>query len=588
MLGIRFLKLGVTWVGVISLGLPCLGIEATRRVSMNNLGIEGNLDSTRPEISSNGRYVVFESDSTNFAPGDTNAAHDVFLFDLETRLIERVSESTNGVIGNLQSGFHGVDVSADGRFVVFNSSANNLVSGDTNGVDDIFVRDRLTGVVSRVSVSSVGGESNLDSWHPSISSDGRFVAFSSIASNLVQGDSNGMGDIFLHDRTLGLTTLLSKSTLGTSGSGRSFYPAISGDGSRVAFSSFASDLVFGDSNAKSDVFVWTKVTNDIVRASIRFDGGQSDGDSGLYLNSTSLTEDGDVVVFSSDASLESADTNAHYDAYIFEGATNSVRCVSLATNGLSSNGFSRNGSLSGDGSTVAFSSSANNLVPTDTNGHFDIFARDLSTWEIRLISQTPGREQGNGTSHGTSLSFDGTRIAYWSFASNLVPGDNNGMTDAFVWGMFPEPTETAPTNVLVIAGELFDGGVSSLIASDDDRYSVFPDPMSLACLIELQGTAINRAPFDLRLKLETRVARPGLSMTVYCRNYASSTYQVCAGRAENMSDEPLTVTLPAPVSQFVSNSRAVRARVSWEPINDEDPAQDGWLLEIDQFVWLEN
>ena len=229
----------------------------TTRVSDGLAGIQGNGDSYSPSISADGRYVAFESFANNLVAGDGNLTADVFVHDRQTKDTTRVSLHTDGTEGNLES--NSPSISGDGRYVAFVSDATNLVAGDTNGLFDIFVHDRdadgngtydepgPVGVSTvRVSVTSGGVEVDDPSYSPSISADGRYVAFESISPDLVAGDSNGKGDIFVHDRQTGATTRVSKDSAGVEGNENSNNPSMSGDGRSVAFESAASNLVAGD------------------------------------------------------------------------------------------------------------------------------------------------------------------------------------------------------------------------------------------------------------------------------------------------------------------------------------------------------
>jgi uncharacterized lipoprotein NlpE involved in copper resistance len=225
----------------------------TTRVSVSSDGTQSNSTSYVPSISADGRQVAFYSDASNLVSGDTNGIGDIFVHDRDTGETTRVSVASNGTQGN--SGSDYPSISADGRQVAFYSDASNLVSGDTNGFGDIFVHDRDTGETTRVNVSSDGTHSNICSFYPSISEDGRYVAFYSAASNLVSGDTNELGDIFVHDRETGETTRVSASSGGSQCNDHSWYPSLSGDGSYVAFQSEATNLVSGDTNGVNDIFV---------------------------------------------------------------------------------------------------------------------------------------------------------------------------------------------------------------------------------------------------------------------------------------------------------------------------------------------
>jgi Tol biopolymer transport system component len=230
--------------------------DRTRRVSVSSTGREGNHWSFSPSISATGRFVAFGSYATNLAPGDDNGPQtDVFVHDRRTGRTELVSVSSNGDSGNGYSG--GGAISANGRFVAFTSDAPNLVGTDLNDTDDVdvFVHDRRTGDTFRVSVNSDGEEGNGPSHVPSISADGRFVAFDSRATNLVSDDGNGRTDVFVHDAHTGETARVSVSSDFGEANGNSLFPSISWTGRFVAFESDATSLVEGDTNERPDVFV---------------------------------------------------------------------------------------------------------------------------------------------------------------------------------------------------------------------------------------------------------------------------------------------------------------------------------------------
>jgi DDE superfamily endonuclease len=230
--------LGIGWT-VIACGTA--SSQATTRVSVNSRGVQGNGHSYAYSISADGRYVVFDSYATNLVPRDYNHREDVFVHDRVTGMTERVNVDSNGVEANDDS--WGGPISADGRFVAFFSWAGNLVPGDTNNTGDVFLRDRVTGKTELISVDPNGGPGDGPSFFSSISADGRYVAFDSTASNLVRADTNDVGDIFVRDRQLGQTELVSLDSSRNQGNGGSGFPSISADGAIVAFYSEATNLV---------------------------------------------------------------------------------------------------------------------------------------------------------------------------------------------------------------------------------------------------------------------------------------------------------------------------------------------------------
>jgi len=288
--------------------------QETTRVSVDSSGAEGNDSSWwGGAMSADGRIVAFWGLASNLVPGDTNYEEDVFVRDRSTGITERISVSSSGAEGNDQSGWPAI--SADGRVVAFQSRATNLVAGDTKGHSDIFVHDRTTGLTERVSVNSSGAEATGGSFLPAISPDGRVVAFQSLASNLVPGDTKGHPDIFVHDRSTGLTERVSVNPSGAEANGWSSESAISADGRVVAFSSYARNLVPGDTNNRSDVFVHHRSTGLTERVSVDSSGTEGNSGSGY----PALSAEGQLVAFYSKASnLVAGDTNFVSDAFVHE------------------------------------------------------------------------------------------------------------------------------------------------------------------------------------------------------------------------------------------------------------------------------
>jgi Tol biopolymer transport system component len=309
------------------------------------------------------------------------------------------------------------------------SAATNLVPNDTNGFWDIFVHDRQTGQTTRVSLSTGGAQADSHSLFPAISGDGRYVAFESIATNLVANDTNGVVDVFVHDRNGGQTTRASVSGGGAQANGGSDKPDISYYGQYVTFQSDATNLVTGDTNAARDVFVHNRINGDTTRASVSTGGVQGDNASHL----PKITGNGAAVAFSSTATnLVAGDTNAVDDIFVRYLWTNQTIRVSLDSAGNQSNGGSHTPDIAGNGDWVVFASSANNLVAGDTNAVDDIFAHAPSTGVTIRSSVSTAGTQANALSSLPSTSYDGRFTAFTSSATNLVANDTNGFNDVFV------------------------------------------------------------------------------------------------------------------------------------------------------------
>ena len=407
----------------------------TERVSVSSAGAEGNSISTNPSISADGRYVAFESEDNNLVSGDTNSKSDIFVRDRETGLTERVSVASTGTQGNNVS--RTPSISSNGRYVAFTSLADNLVSGDTNNVADIFVRDRETGTTELVSVSSAGVQGNGESRFPSISADGGSVAFFSDADNLVSEGNDGYCDIYVRDRKTGTTERVSVSSAGKQGNGDPLgSPSISADGRYVAFADLSSNLVSGDTNSSPNIFVRDRETGTTEQVNVSSTGVQGNDESEM----PSISADGRYVAFTSYSSnLVSGDTNNNYDIFIRDQKTGTTELISVSSSGVQANSHSWEPSISADGRYVAFSSSSTNLVSGDTNSKSDVFVRDRETGTTELVSFSSDGVQGNGNSSYPSISADGGYVAFQSVADNLVSEDTNGKQDIFVRKLFDQP-----------------------------------------------------------------------------------------------------------------------------------------------------
>jgi len=401
---------------------------ATELVHASSLGAPGADASYYPTISDDGRWVAFDSTAPNLVPGDTNAGIDGFVRDRWTGRTTRVTVSSGGAQANGPAG--DVLVSADGRFIAFDSSATNLVPGDSNAQYDAFVHARESAQTELVSLAQGGALGNGASFNPSISGDGRFVSFRSKATNLVPGDTNASDDVFVRDRELGTTRRISVDSAGVQGNQRSIVGGIAADGSLASFWSIATNLVAGDTNGVADAFVHRLADAVTLRVSLTQAGAQANGPSSNPMPSGN----GQRISFESHASnLVAGDTNGFSDVFVRDLATAQTLLVSRGLGGAPANGPSSHASISGDGRFVAFYSDASNLVAGDLNGARDAFVCELASGAIELLSQSSAGAQGSGLS-GSSLcwlSRDGALAVFESALDGLVPENAHSGHDGY-------------------------------------------------------------------------------------------------------------------------------------------------------------
>jgi Tol biopolymer transport system component len=409
---------------------------STERVSVASQSTAGgDNESMLASVSADGRYVAFWSRASNLVPGDTNDTNDVFVHDRATGTTERVSvdsrerQSVGGDRdGLLDINFGRPVISADGRYVAFATSATNLAKGDRNQTVDIFLRDRAAGTTERVSMADRKTEANGESSHPAISPDGRFIAYSSYADNLVPGDTGFAKDVFMLDRQTGTTERVSVNSAGEQANNDSDRAAISADGRFVAFDSSASNLVSGDDDGAFDVFLRDRqagTTEGVSVVAVEF------GNTSI---SPAISADGRFVAFESwESGLVPDDTNNSFDIFVRDRVTGTLERVSVDSAGVQGDDWSLSPAISADGRFVAFQSFAGNLVVGDTNFDYDIFVHDRQAHTtIRASVRTDGTEGGLSLgSHNASISADGQVIAFDSEAA-LAPEDTEFPVDIYV------------------------------------------------------------------------------------------------------------------------------------------------------------
>jgi hypothetical protein len=373
---------------------------------------ESDLNQDSTVVSADGRYVAFTSYATNLVPGDTNKHGDIFVRDRQTGTTILASV---GISGQANRDSFDPSISADGRFVAFDSDSTNLVAEGGNGDNQIFVRDLQTGTTTLVSTGP-NGEGNNGSLYPAISANGRFVAFTSGASNLTPEGGNGKYQIYVHDLLTGTTTLASTGPAGMADANTNHPPAINADGRYVAFSSTADNLVSGGTT-QSEIYV-----RDLQTGTTTLVSRGANGPANADCDDVSISADGRHVAFDSNASnLVASPTNPVRNAYVSHWQTGTIELVSVDSDRHDGDNNSYDASISAFGRYVAFDSLATNLVTGDTNGKQDVFLRDLQTGITTRIS-VGSAGQGNGYSFFPSISSDGRFVAFQSTALNLVPG----------------------------------------------------------------------------------------------------------------------------------------------------------------------
>jgi len=415
-----------------------LETDTNELISISISGGPSNGTSYQANVSADGRFVSFTSNSTDLIDGDTNAFDDIFLRDRALGTTTRLSVAPGGVQSNAES--YQSRISSDARFVLFESRASNLIAGDTNGMSDGFVVDRLTGTLDRVTLTSLGGEifgsAGGRNETTSISDDGNFIVFQSDfdATNVIPGDTNASQDVFLRNRSAGTTTRISINAAGEEGNGHSIFPYISRDGGTIVFTSFASNLVTGDVNGKADVFVLRRATGVLSRIT------DANGDCAQV----TVSSNGRYIAFASQASnLAANDGNALGDQFIYDSTTGLTTLLSRASDGQPGNGSSGSTDLNGtrifccyahvsdNGNLVAYDSQASNLVFDDTNNAGDVFVHDRAPVviaragsDISVVEGAPVLLNGSASS-GTALTFawdqvDGPLITVFSGQSTAT------------------------------------------------------------------------------------------------------------------------------------------------------------------------
>jgi len=465
----------------------------THRVSLDAMGLEASGSSLVPSISGDGRYVSFQSD----APLDALASGftDIYVRDRTTGSTTLLSASSLG--GPANSFSSNAELSEDGRFVVFQSDASNLIAGDANTFADVFFVDRdpdENGIYDegnlaliRVSETAGGVGGNSPSTSPSLSADGRWVSYTSLANNLTPGDTNGVGDVFTWDRLTGTTVRQSLAPGGVQGNGPSGPGQLSSNGRFLAYSSLATNLVASDINGVRDAFLRDRDPDQngtfdegnatTIRCSVNDNGAATNAE----VTEVDLSGDGSLICFESRATNLAVGTTGRQHVFLHATVNSKTYLLSRGLGGAEANGDSALPVISQNGVTAAFQSAASNLVTGDTNGWDDVFSIALSDGTITRVSvSVPGAQSGL-LSQRPSLDSNGDEVAFQSPASDLVPNDSNGLLDVFV-------RTTGSWSPQLLVGDLF---LAQL--GDATAFSCRPGE-NVHFLASFAGTGVGVAP----------------------------------------------------------------------------------------------
>lgn len=415
-------NLGADFAGLLHVYLYDLDTGAMEVIDRSSGGQPGDGQASAVAINADGRYVAFSSTAANLVPGDANSSEDVFLRDRVNGTVELISRSTAGVQGDDQSGREfSVAIYPDGSCVAFASMASNLVPGDTNGTEDVFLRDRIAGSTELVSIPPPGAPAGAHSRSPSLSADGRFVAFQRGAL------------VAVRDR-LAATTEVVSVDLDRTSAGSVGPPAITPDGRFVVFPNRTIEQVGGRTVTTGEVYLRDRTLGTTERVSLGT-GGASSTPFATVADRPGIAADGRFITFASTAgNLVPDDTYATSDIFLRDRQAGNLDSVSLGSSGAPAVTYAQCSAptVSANGRTVAFLSNAVNLVPGDANGVIDAFVYDHDTRTLQRASVSGTGTEGHGETTAASISPDGRFVAFVSLADDLVSGDTNNSPDVFL------------------------------------------------------------------------------------------------------------------------------------------------------------
>ncbi len=402
----------------------------TTLVSRKSNSKQSTAPSGEPSISGNGLVIAFGSQAVNQVPARcNNGFNHILVRDQKAHTTTCVSVNSAGNQASQDS--HAPAVSSNGQFVAFDSAATDLQGGRCdNGATQVYLRDRVAGTTTCVSVNSSGNQGNGNSVDAAISSNGQWIAFNSIATDLQASRcDNGFSQVYVRDVAGGKTTCVSVHNNGTQGNGDSFAASISGDGQLVVFQSMATNLSTKCTNGKVHIYIHDLTTDQTNCVSLDSNGNQSTGDNRM----PQISANGLFVAFQSDsADLTNRCTNGFKHIYVRDQVQDTTTCISVDNNNTEANNDSFTPVISSDGQWVGFASAATNLTTTRCfNGNDHIFVRDRVNLKTKCASLDSKGKDENGNSLSPSISANGSLVAFESNSTNLVKKDTNGKVDIF-------------------------------------------------------------------------------------------------------------------------------------------------------------
>ena len=540
---LRYLSLAI----LAALAVASQADVLTSRASVANWGVQVSGRSSSSAIDATGSYVAFVSSAADLIVGDTNGKDDIFVYDRFWRTTTRVSIATGGTQANNIS--QSPAISPDGRYVAFVSFATNLVPNDTNNQADIFVHDRVTNTTTRVSMGVGDQQANHESRNPSIGSG--IICFDSFASNLVPNDTNQMPDVFTFNMSTGVISRVSLTLDGGQANSMSDQSRISADGSTVAFRSLATNLVPDDTNMAADIFVRSisNGTTELVSRDFGFQFANSNS------SSPSISADGRFVAFVSDASdLVPDDTNGLTDVFVRDNLCTFTQRASISTTMEEANGPSSKPTVSGDGRFVSFFTFATNLVEQPLGFNENVVLRDTWMFETSLISRNTPGIASNFISQAPAMSGDGRFVAYESFATNLVSDDTNNNMDVYMADL--QASSEGPSQFQVVRGTVVGGDLESLQSSDNQRLLLGPgitfssqqDPIELYVIGDLGASQ----PASLDVVVESSANTANIRQKVEIFDYQTCTWKPLSQGPLAAADSFQSGQPVGPMSDFIS------------------------------------